>query len=231
LKYYELKISTQLKAPIHFQKSPEAISKLIATALINSGYKEHSSKKIKNYVFSNLGRANKNGLYEKEGSFYFRSFDKNLAMMAAKSLMFYEDNIFKIKSIENKSINFEPIEVLYSQSPVFVVTKSKDFWTINRSGDIGELLELLQNNLVKKYKDITGEELKPSHNFIQALQIKNEKPFTLMYKGVKFFGNKFYLEIREDEISQKLAFTALGAGLGVKNSSVGGGFCIKLKKK
>jgi len=38
MKYYELKLQTKLKSKIHFQKSPEAISKMIATALINSGY-------------------------------------------------------------------------------------------------------------------------------------------------------------------------------------------------
>ena len=78
MKYNELKITTHLNVPIHFQKAPEAISKLISTALINSGYKKHDSKEVKPYVFSNLGKAQKNGFFEKKGSFYLRSFDKDL---------------------------------------------------------------------------------------------------------------------------------------------------------
>ena len=96
MKFYELKVSTNLNAPIHFQKAPEAISKLISTALINSGYKKHDSKEVKPYVFSNLGKAQKNGFFEKKGSFYLRSFDKDLISKAANSLMFYKIQLRKV---------------------------------------------------------------------------------------------------------------------------------------
>ncbi len=46
----------------------------------------------------------------------------------------------------------------------------------------------------------------------------------LYNKEVRLFGNKFKIIPNEDEVSQKLAFVALGAGLGEKNS-FGGGFC------
>jgi hypothetical protein len=39
-------------------------------------------------------------------------------------------------------------------------------------------------------------------------------------------GHKFMLHIRQDAYSQTLARFALGAGLGEKTSSIGGGFCI-----
>jgi len=47
----------------------------------------------------------------------------------------------------------------------------------------------------------------------------------IQYKKIKLFGNKFKIIPKADEISQKLAFIALGAGLGEKGS-FGGGFCI-----
>ena len=46
----------------------------------------------------------------------------------------------------------------------------------------------------------------------------------------RFFGNKFKIIPNEDEVSQKLAFVALGCGLGEKNS-FGGGFCISGGKR
>jgi CRISPR-associated endoribonuclease Cas6 len=82
----------------------------------------------------------------------------------------------------------------------------------------------LQDNLLRKYEMIYNEKLNPENNFIEYFQIKNNKPQTLFFKSIKFFGWKLYIIPRNDEISQKLAFIALGSGLGHKNSSVGGGF-------
>ena len=227
MKYYELKISTNLNAPIHFQKAPEAISKLISTALINSGYKKHDSKEVKPYVFSNLGKAQKNGFFEKKGSFYLRSFDKDLISKAANSLMFYKDKIFEIKQLELKEINKRKIEAIKSMNPIFIINKKGDFWTFSKDGDLSEYLALLTNNVIKKYKAIFKEDLKPDNTFIEYFRILNDVPFTFYYKNIKFFGYKLFMHIRDDEISQKLAFIALGAGLGAKSSSVGGGFCRK----
>ena len=46
----------------------------------------------------------------------------------------------------------------------------------------------------------------------------------------RLFGNKFKIIPNEDEVSQKLAFIALGAGLGEKNS-FGAGFVIARGKE
>jgi CRISPR-associated endoribonuclease Cas6 len=102
--------------------------------------------------------------------------------------------------------------------------KNEKFWTFQKSGDLGVLLSALQDNLIRKYEMIYNEKLNPENNFIEYFQVKNNKPQTLFFKGIKFFGWKLYIIPRSDEISQKLAFISLGSGLGHKNSSVGGGF-------
>jgi len=228
MKFYEVKVFTDLKAPIHFQKSPEAIGKLISTALINGGYTQHSEKKPKPYVFSNLGKADEKG-YFKKGEIVFRSFDENLAKMVAKELSFYEDNIFKISSISFKDIPYKFINAIVSINPVFVkLSDSGKFWTLNES-DLNTLLKALQANLLRKYESFFNEKLTPQNSFIEYFQIKNNVPQSFYYKGGKLFGNKFYIVPRSDEVSQKLAFTALACGLGHLNSTVGGGFIKKLK--
>jgi len=226
MKFYEIKINLALKAPIHFQKSPEAISKMIATALINSGYSEHYKNKPKNYVFSNLGKANEKGFFEKEGIVYFRTFKEDLAQKLANSMFFYEDNIFKTKSLKFQEVKYKKIESVMSVNPVFVVMKKNNkFWTYQESdGDLTILMNALQDNLIRKYEDIFKEKIKPKLGFMEYFEIKNYKPQTFFYKGSKFFGNKIYFKPRDDEASQKLAFMSIGAGLGHKNSSVGGGF-------
>ena len=88
------------------------------------------------------------------------------------------------------------------------------------------------DNLEKKYKSFFGEEIaldSAAQNFIQLLELKNRKPQTIKVKKdggfIRFFGNKLRIVPNEDELSQKLAFTALACGLGEKNS-YGGGFCL-----
>jgi len=228
--YYEFQIKTDLKAPIHFQKSPEAISKMIATSLINSGYELHNENIPKNYIFSNLGKANEKGYFEKEGKIYFRTFDESLVKKLLNSLFMYEDNIFKVKGVDFSVVNYSHIKAMISLNPVFVTMKDGNFWTFHKSGDMSVLFNALQSNLIRKYEMIFNEKLNPENLFFEYIQIKNNKPQTYFYKGIKFFGNKIYLRIRDDEVSQKLGFIALGTGLGHKNSSVGGGFMKNIKK-
>ena len=84
----------------------------------------------------------------------------------------------------------------------------------------------IEDNLIKKYQDYYEETLELSENFIQGIEFKNYKPIGLKYKNIRLIGNKFSILVSEDEISQKLAFTALGTGSLEKNSSNGMGFCI-----
>ncbi len=224
MKFYEIKIALNLKNKIHFQKAPEAISKMIATHLINSGYDKHDENIIKNYVFSNLGRAGKDGYFEGKAGFTFRTFDREIAnyMMDIDE---YEDKIFKVTSANQRAIKQRRINKLISLNPVFITVDGEkgEFWTYKH--DLGRFLTSLQNNLLKKHRLITGSEPEMKHGFIQNLLLKNTSPFSYYYKNKRFLGFKVEIVPQDDELSQALAFVALGAGLGEKNSSVGGGFC------
>jgi len=223
MKFYELKIKLTLKSKIHFQKSPQAISKMISTALINAGYNEHNKKIPKNYVFSNLGLA-KDGFYEKDANLFFRSFKKDLAEKISNKLTFYEDNIFKVNGIDFKEVKQNHIKELLTLNPVFVVMKNGRFWTFNESGDISSYLQALNSNLIRKYENLFNK-IDTKDFFVENIEFLNTKPFSFFYKEAKFFGYKLKIKPKDDENSQKLAFIALGSGLGHKNSSVGGGFC------
>jgi len=65
----------------------------------------------------------------------------------------------------------------------------------------------------------------PDDNFIEFIQQTNFKPIKVVYKNTSLIGNKMIIGVKSDEISQKLAFTILGAGLLEKNS-IGMGYCI-----
>jgi len=131
-----------------------------------------------------------------------------------------------------KTINQSFISELYSATPVVTTLENGRYWSVQESGDIMLLQKQLHDNLEKKYKSFYGEPLHVKDNFIQLIEIKNRVPQTInMHKEnikVTFFGNKFKIVPNEDELSQKLAFTALACGLGEKNS-YGGGFCLGKK--
>ena len=220
--FYELKIDLNLKNKIHFQSSPEAIGKLIATALINSGYKFHNENRIKGYVCSNLEVRANNGWYEGDNFFRFRSFDKELILKLTNSLLSYEDNIFNVTSLSSKVIHFKSIRLLQTTNPVFVTLENRRFWTFKEDGDIMKYLKFLHQNALKKIKLL--ENIETDENFIEFMEFLSEKPYTFNYKGKKFFGFKLKIYPKDDEISQKLAFVVAGMGIGEKNSSVGGGF-------
>ncbi|MRJ06766.1 MAG: hypothetical protein C6I01_04525 [Epsilonproteobacteria bacterium] len=231
MKFYEMVISTHLKAPLHFQKAPETISKMLATLLIKGGYKEHKENFPKNYVFSNLGKANSKGFFLKKGKIIFRTFRKDIIHALFSTIFQYEDKIFQINGVQLKEVPFTPIGSMVTLNPVFIkMGKNSNgeerFWTLKESGgDLTSLLEALQRNLLKKYELLFGEKLPLSSPFfVEKVQLKNTTPQTLYFKGRKFLGNKLYLIPHQDPFSQKLAFVAIGSGLGHKNSSIGGGF-------
>ena len=171
--FYELKIELTLKNKIHFQSSPEALGKLIATALINSGYDRHNQKEIKNYVFSNLEIRAKEGFYERNNFFRFRSFNKDLILKLSNSLLTYEDKIFIINSLSSKVIYQKPIRVLQSSNPVFVTLLNGRFWTYNEDGDVMKYIKLLNDITLTKAKLI--EQIDTDENFIEYMEFLNTK--------------------------------------------------------
>ena len=228
--FYELKIDLSLKNKIHFQSSPEALGKLIATALIRFGYKVHNENRIKNYVFSNLEIRAKKEYYEGDNFFRFRSFDKELILKLSNSFLMYEDTIFKINKLSSKVIYQKPIKLLETSNPVFVTILKNRFWTFREDGNIMKYITLLHQNALKKSKLVNPVET--DENFMEYMEFLNKKPFTFKYKNSKFFGFKLKIYPKNDEISQNLAFIVAGMGVGEKNSAVGGGFCkVAFSKK
>ena len=218
--FTELIINVKLKQPLHFQYAPEQIAKMLKIA---------GKIEAEKYVFSNLGKADENGFFKYKGNFKLRSLDNALMEDFVDSLKNYEDENFKVTFITAKNINFEKIKAIYTLNPVFLKMENGLFWTFNSSGDIEKFVQLIQEDLLDKFELYFDEKIELDEPFIKFINFKNEKPFTYMKDGKKCFGYKVYCEIREDEISQLLAFLAVSNGVGHYNEEVGGGFSNILK--
>lgn len=244
MKIFELKCITWLKQDVSFKDSFDSISKFINYSICqNEVYKQkHNQNVFNNYCFGSFFPIEKDKLYKKGNTYHFtlRTIDEKFAMELVDLLRSNINNpLFQIVQVERRDIKKFFINELYSATPVVMSLKKEDekshqlFWTLERSGDIIELQNQLQKNLIKKYEEFFGEKLNPTQNFIQLLEVKNQKPQSIyfttkkndMQKKVRLIGNKFRIVPNEDEISQKLAFLSLGVGLGEK-ISYGAGFCV-----
>ncbi|WP_457560906.1 CRISPR-associated endoribonuclease Cas6 [Caminibacter sp.] len=225
--YYEANVNVFLKHKIYFSNSPEVISKFLAKLFIYSGDKSHFQNRFK-YVFSNFQNP-KNRCYSDNTSFVFRSFEKKYFDMLFDGE--YEDKFLILKNVEIKRVKYTPIKALININPVIVrIDRKKDiYWSIEKNGDLVFLVRQITNNLIKKLKFFTGEEIE-TDSFIKRIRLKNIKPFSLYYNNHRFIGHKFAFEVKEDEASQKLAFCALANGMGEKNSLIGAGFTKQISK-
>lgn len=244
MKVFEIKCGCNLKQDVKFEDSFDCISKFINFSICqNKAYEElHKSKDFNRYCFGGFMPIENDRIYKKGNTYTFtlRTIDEKFARDLVGLLMFNSNNEYiSITQIQRTELRLGFINELYSATPVIVSLKKEEgqkfqeYWSLTRSGDIVELQNQLQTNLLRKYKSFFGEELTPSQSFIQLLEIKNQKPQSIYFtttkdekeKRIRLFGNKFKIIINEDEVSQKLGCIALGTGLGEKNS-YGAGFCI-----
>lgn len=226
MEFYELTLTILLKVDIHFSKSSELIGNNInRSMLVDDNLKKYHKEKTYKYVFDNFYPLEKDGVYKANRLYllHLRSFNKEFVSKLNNCLKKYESNDIKIISIEPRTIKRKHIEFIETITPAIVTIDSKP-WLIN--DDILQLVKRLHANAEKKYKFFFGEDIGEVNDyFIEKLKILNKKPNSYSYKGIKLLGNKFKIKVNEDEKSQKLAFTILGAGLSEKNAILGAGFC------
>jgi CRISPR-associated endoribonuclease Cas6 len=223
-----------LKRDISFKDSFEVISKYISFSMAQNDefLKLHNQNRYKFYNFGSFYPPQKEQVYKKSNSYtlQLRSPDESFINFMANSL---RENInnpdFLIVEVEKKVIKQFFISKIYSITPTIVTTENGRFWTEKDSGDVRVLQRQLHSNLEKKYNTFYNQNINATENFIELLSLNNLKPQNIWTskngKSFRFFGNKFTIVPREDEVSQKLAFMALSCGLGEKNS-YGGGFCL-----
>ncbi len=235
MEFYQIYCTIYLKRDIYFLDAFNVLSKFISYSLCQvENLKDfHNKNSFKNYCFSTISPPQKDKVYKEAQiySFILRSLEKKFIKALEPKLRENINNPYlQVLKTEFKTIKQFHINELYSISPCITTIdnlgKKPTFWTIDKDGDILKLAKQLQDNLEKKYKAFYGKKLEAKQNFIQLLQIKNQKPQSIFFtkdgKTIRLFGNKFHMVINQDDVSQKLAFLALACGLGEKQSYGGG---------
>ena len=226
MQYFEMTVTLYLLSDIHFIAANEAIGKLISAAMFldKELADKHARKEYKFYCFNSLYPTEKDKIYRRGRMYVFklRSLEKEFMLKLRKLIKQTGCENIRVVSCDFKNKMARYISELRCVTPVIVTVDDRP-WL--REDDLVLLSERLQANLEKKYRDFYGEEVMPDQRFIQKIQVLNQKPFALDYKGISLLGNKFRIWVNDDESSQKLSLIALACGIGEKNSSLGAGFC------
>mgnify|MGYP005797013217 FL=1 len=224
MNYYNLKITTLLKQDLNNSETYGKISDLISYAMLKDKTLKdlHEKNTYKNYVFCNLYPVQKDGIYKQNNIYFFdlRGIEFEKIIKLKQVIQDLENDYFKVIQVNFQTYTKSNIKRLITLTPAIITTSKGDY-------DIRENMELVKNrmlaNIQKKYKNIYN--MPVDVDFIKSIKKINNKPIKIPYKNINMLGNKFEIEIKEDPMSQNLAYLALSIGILEKNSQ-GFGFCM-----
>lgn len=212
---FELSAKVYLSEKIFYVDVPYELSKLIdRTLALDSNFLElHNKNCFKNYCFNGLYPLEIDKIYKKDNiyNFQIRSIDENLIQFLCEKLKNAFTDKIKVLKIDLKIIKQKHIERIYSITPV-IIKNSDGYWKGKIS--LEEYENRIRSNLFKKYKNFTGEDVDEEAPIFTSIEFKNVKPISFEYKSIKLLGDKISLTIADDEISQKIAYMALGTSIG-----------------
>lgn len=177
----------------------------------------HESKQYKNYCFNSLSPVSPDKIYHKDRRYrlQIRTIDMNLAEHFSNDSVGVEDRIIKVLDTKVKLLPKKNIDKLYSITPCILKTEL-GYWKEHFSEE--EFCRSVKNNLIKKYKSFSGEDVDEDFSFVREVAFVNRKPILCKYKEVSLLGDKVDLYVEENPMAQKLAYMALGTGLLEVNS-------------
>ena len=223
MQYYNIKVAVLLKNDTQAFENYEKISKLISASMLKDQTLKqlHEENRYKNYVFCNLYPIEKDGVY-KAGNIYtfqIRTIDFKLGLKIKQVLNNFQNEEFKVIVSDLETSTQRKINTLATLTPA-IITSDKGDYLINN--DMQLVKERILANAQKKCNQLYNEKI--DMDFIKSIKQTNNKPIKIPYKNINILGYKFEIEVKDDPISQNLAYLILSVGLLEKNAE-GFGFC------
>lgn len=245
-RYYSIRVNMDVKKAIELNRITSQMSILISRLMgdnvilqeLHGQYSIDHHKRFKHYSFS-TPYTRKDFLYGKS-DFEIRTFNQDTAKAFMLAAIGYENDWVKVSDVGIKEYGFGGrIGRLKTHTAAIctlhprlienerIKTSHRDtFWTPDMPVEF--LKDAIVNNLKKKYKSLTGIELKAStDSVIRDIKILNRVPVGIKYDEKKqtLLGNKFQIELEQGRDAQMLARVATVEGLLEKNAILGTGFC------
>lgn len=224
---YELRLRVFLKADIEYFCAGERIGQLLNRAMgRDPQYLDFHErpKEYKGYVFDAFYPFEKDGVY-RAGKTYgvrLRTVRENLAEFFLENLTGEETAHVRCMKVDIRIIPRKGIQKLYSLTPAVMKNYPQGYWRDNMT--VAQFEKRLTDNLMKKYKQLTGTELDEDLMLYNGVKFINGKPVKVSYKGITLLGDKVELLAANEEMAQKLLYMALGTGILENNGACGCGF-------
>lgn len=231
MEFYKLKIDVKMKRCIDFKHSLDEISKLINAAMYLDKDMQilHTKTNFKYYTFSNLYPATINEDYQanKVYSFNLHTLNREFFFKIRGKLFEVNNDMFEVIGVQVSVIKQTYINAIETVTPAIAVMGKVDnhikHWNMSEHG-FPIIKSRILSNTKNKYEKFYDKKLPDDFDFIRSLQLHRDKPSVYYYKGAKMLCHKFTLHIKEDFISQEMAFLILGSGL-LEKTSIGFGHC------
>ncbi|MDO5410288.1 MAG: CRISPR-associated endoribonuclease Cas6 [Lachnospiraceae bacterium] len=209
---------------ILYESAAEKIAGFIDSALaLKPEYLEfHQSKEYKYYCFDLPYPFEKGKVYEEKKVYTvrIRTVKQELAEYFLMKLPYHSGSGVYGHGGELKIIPRKILETVYSLTPVVLKTE-QGYWRNNMT--MQEYERRLKENLVKKYNQFTGNRLDEDFQLYELMEIRNQKPVKIYYKGITLLGEKLSFVTAKNASAQEIWYFALGTGI-AENNSRGCGF-------
>lgn len=230
--FKELTITIQLTKTIEYADLVDEMSKAMNIYLLSSQELRslHKATNTKKYCFSGLYPVKNTKIYltGEMYSFKMRFMDMNVAEHFKNSITDNSNPLFIVLGIDEQIKEQRGmIRGLYTVTPAIITVSGNKNWVRNDE-ELEFVKKRILNNTNRKFNELYGTK-NEVYDFIESIEIQNNIPISFNYKvdtnhKTKLLSNKFKITIKEDELSQKLAFLILGSGLLEKNT-LSFGFC------
>ena len=180
--------------------------------------KMHNENCFKGYSFNSFYPQESDGVYKKERVYQvmIRSVNLKLLQYLDENLPKHENLFMKGLICNSTVLQQKHVTTLYSITPLIVKGKEQSYWRDEMN--VAQFDERLKINLVKKYRAFVDPDLTDDFELHTLLEFRNRSPIAVPYKGIKLLADKVQMQIADNDIAQKLAFFALGVGVGELNS-------------
>lgn len=219
MRVYEIRLKLYLLQSIEVNKVQSKV-----TAFLDQGFAArpellewHETNRYKNYCFDMLYPLEKDKLYKK-GKIYtltVRTIDSKLAAYFSEVCPNQYTNEIKGLTGSIRILPKKIIQTLYTLTPAIIkcqpLKEHEGYWRGSMS--LAEYENRLKVNLIKKWNAIQKEKINEDFPLYTMLEFLNEAPIPMEYKNIRLLGDKLRLQIAEDELSQNIAYMALGTGL------------------
>jgi len=215
MKVYEVTLKIFLLKDLPMDKAYEELSDLIDKSLCKDEelLALHNENKYKYYTFSLPYKLEQDKIYKACNlySVKIRTIDEKILKNFKTQLVNMYTPVIKALTIEVKVIPKKHISTIYSITPVVIKTDN-GYWKGNLSLDQYE--KRVKTNIIKKWNQFFNEKVSENFPLYDFIKFDNKKPIGIKYKNITLLGDKLTLNISDDELSQNMAYLALGAGIG-----------------